>query len=183
MPSSDASVIPVIIEGIRNLIRSGTTPKSVLDVGCGFGKYGFLLREYLEVCYGRYKPESWVTKIDAVEAFIPYVSDFHGVLYSNVFKGTLNGVYHKLRKYDIVIAVDVIEHLEKADGWEFLEQLKTLYAKELYISTPATFRGLNCMYGNWDYDQHRSFWSDEDFKGAEILLNNGWMAVYRYKKG
>jgi len=181
MPSSDTSVIPIIIEGVRDLIRAGKTPKSVLDVGCGFGKYGFLLREYLEVCYGRYKPEQWKVRIDAIEAFIPFLTGFHEVLYNNVYKGTLNTLHNELDSYDIVLAVDVIEHLEKKDGWAFLNQLKSIYKKQLYISTPAKFRGINCMYSNWDYGQHRSFWSAEDFDKSEPLFNDGWMSVYRYQ--
>ena len=32
-------------------------PSSVLDVGAGFGRWGFLIREFLEVWIGRYAPE------------------------------------------------------------------------------------------------------------------------------
>lgn len=43
MPTSHPNQINEIIQ-IAELLR----PASVLDVGVGYGKYGFLLREYLE---------------------------------------------------------------------------------------------------------------------------------------
>jgi len=44
MPTSDLYNITPILTIISNL-----KPKKILDVGCGFGKYGLLMREYLEV--------------------------------------------------------------------------------------------------------------------------------------
>jgi ubiquinone/menaquinone biosynthesis C-methylase UbiE len=44
MPTSYLNNIPDIITAIKS-----QNPKSILDVGCGFGKYGFLIREYLEL--------------------------------------------------------------------------------------------------------------------------------------
>ena len=35
----------------------GAQPKSVLDVGCGFGKWGYLCREYLDAFHGRFRRE------------------------------------------------------------------------------------------------------------------------------
>lgn len=186
MPSSDPYVIPVIIKNLQrsfgDVLHRGDGI-SVLDVGCGFGKYGYLLREYLEVCYRRYKPEQWVCRIDALEAFIPHLTQLHTLLYSNVYEGTLKAVHAKLEPYDVVLAIDVIEHLEKKEGWKFLKQLKNLTRKQLYISTPANARKTNIWYGNTEYGGHKSFWPAKDFEGAECLLNDKWMTVYRYSKG
>ena len=52
MPSSQYYHISKIMEMIISLDR-----KSVLDIGSGFGKFGVLCREYLELWDGRQKYE------------------------------------------------------------------------------------------------------------------------------
>jgi hypothetical protein len=44
MPTSDVCNVPSILTVVGNL-----QPQSILDIGCGFGKYGMLMREYLEL--------------------------------------------------------------------------------------------------------------------------------------
>lgn len=49
-------------------------PRSVLDIGTGFGKYGILCREYLELWDGRQQYSDFKRRIDGVEAYSPYNS-------------------------------------------------------------------------------------------------------------
>ena len=51
-----------------------TQPDSILDVGMGFGKYGFLSRKYLELFDGREKLNDWKRIIDSIEIFGNYVT-------------------------------------------------------------------------------------------------------------
>ncbi len=44
MPSSRPNTIPTVIHLVRQL-----KPKSILDVGVGFGKWGHLFREYTDI--------------------------------------------------------------------------------------------------------------------------------------
>ena len=52
MPTSWYQAIPSIMEQIEY-----QRPKSILDVGVGFGKYGLLIRDILEIPYKNYKKE------------------------------------------------------------------------------------------------------------------------------
>ena len=45
MPSSSPIHIPIVISIVRQM-----QPQSLLDIGVGFGKWGHLFREYLDVC-------------------------------------------------------------------------------------------------------------------------------------
>jgi len=54
-----------------------TSPESILDVGVGFGKYGFLSREYLELWDGRGKYCDWKIRIDGIEAYKDYITPVH----------------------------------------------------------------------------------------------------------
>ena len=79
MPTSHWNQINEII-GLVMTVR----PKSVLDVGVGFGKYGVLLREYLELWDGREQYDDWVCRIDGVEAYHDYTSPLYAVYHSDL---------------------------------------------------------------------------------------------------
>ena len=77
MPSSASETIPYEIEYIR---KNRPNLSSVLDVGIGFGKGAFLLREYLEAKeHDRFKPKDWRINIVGVDIFSGYL--FHLVFY------------------------------------------------------------------------------------------------------
>jgi hypothetical protein len=68
MPSSQYYHISKLMHMIIAL-----KPLKVLDVGTGFGKYGALCREYLDLWDGRQKYE-FATQIDGVEVFKEYIT-------------------------------------------------------------------------------------------------------------
>ena len=62
MPTSHLHQLNAIVE-----IMMLTDPQSMLDVGVGFGKYGFLAREFLELYDGRDAYADWQRRIDGIE--------------------------------------------------------------------------------------------------------------------
>ena len=52
MPTSWYQAVPAIIDLVH---MDG--PQSILDIGVGFGKYGVLLRESIDIPYERYDKE------------------------------------------------------------------------------------------------------------------------------
>lgn len=51
--------------------------ESVLDVGVGFGRWGFSIREFLEAWAGRPLTIQWKLRIDVIEAFSPAIAPHH----------------------------------------------------------------------------------------------------------
>lgn len=83
MPTSYPENISSIICFIRHL-----KPKSVLDIGPGFGKYGLLCREYLDIWNKwTYSKDKWDIRIDAIEAFANYITPVHKYIYNNIYIG------------------------------------------------------------------------------------------------
>ncbi len=91
MPSSIPQTIPVVIDLIWLL-----KPMAVVDLGCGYGKYGTLFREYLGLRHregrdgvharGAYADlKNGKVRVDAVEGWAPYVGELHSVVYDNVY--------------------------------------------------------------------------------------------------
>ncbi len=187
MPSSYPSQIPLIIDILIRL-----DPSSILDIGTGFGKYGFLAREYLEVWgenndYGKFN-----RRIDGVEPFQKYITPCHRYIYNRIFtKSALEFAKEQSFSYDLVLLIDVIEHLDKDEGMQLLKLL-VKNNKNLLITTPKKFYPQGAVYKN-PYEIHRSFWSKKALlqfgKGIDIpcsvsyivLLGEDYAKLKRYR--
>ncbi|MCX5770849.1 MAG: hypothetical protein NTZ09_11335 [Candidatus Hydrogenedentes bacterium] len=137
-------------------------PRSVLDVGCGFGLWGFLCREYLDVWCGRVSPAQWQVRIDGIEVFEPYIQAHQRAVYSNILIKDVREAVKHIDDYDLIIAGDVIEHLDKPDGEAMVEALYNKARKALLINIP--------LGDGWDHPEahgnpaelHRSRWHPDD---------------------
>lgn len=165
MASSSCERIPAIIKLFRNC-----NPKSILDVGIGFGKYGLLLREYLDVKNRRYWKKEWKIKLDGVEAFPTFITPVHEYLYNNIYIDNVMNLVRqdKLGYYDIYLMIAVIEHLSKEDGQELLDYAYN-HSKMIVIGipynlkNPASDLSQKSKFGN-DLEVHQSLWRIPDFK-------------------
>ncbi|MGD9533520.1 MAG: methyltransferase domain-containing protein [Candidatus Nitrosocosmicus sp.] len=157
MPSSQYYQIPKIIEMLISI-----NPNSVIDIGSGFGKFGVLCREYLDLRDGRQK-YGFKRRIDCVEVFPDYISPLHNYVYNKTYNHNILDIVPKLRlRYDLVLLIDVLEHFEKNEGKYLLKTL--LKGNEgIIISTPKKPSPQKDAFGNI-YETHRSVWSKEDLK-------------------
>ena len=119
-------------------IENVPTSKRVLDVGPGQGTYSELLRE---LGY----------RMDAVEVFAPYVDRFDlRDKYDNVY--VANILEFNWKDYDFIILGDVLEHLTKEDGQQFMKELQ-FYGKQCLVAIPYTMEQDGEEYGN-TYETH-----------------------------
>lgn len=163
MPTSQWEIIPEVISIVKNL-----NPVSILDVGVGFGKWGVLFREYLEVWEGRYYRKDWQKKIDGVEVFKLYLNPAHSYFYDKIYLGDIRDM--KIEEhYDLIFLGDVIEHFEKEEAIELINRLSKL--SNLVVTTPDGFYRQDSAFGN-PYEVHKSGFKKEDFvrwKGSKII--------------
>jgi len=127
---------------------------------------------HLDVWNGRVQPEHWQTRIDGVELFEPYIQAHQRALYSKIIIADIRDVVDSLENYELIIAGDVIEHLEKADGEAVLEKLYAKATRALIVNIP--------IGPGWDHPEqhgnpgelHRSQWECSDFikHPCEIFL-------------
>ena len=168
MPSGRPNIISPVINLIMRI-----NPDSILDVGSGFGKWGFLLREYLEVWQGRLYPKDWKKQIDAIEIFKKYTKlPWYAVIYNNVYNQDITKNNEILTNYDLVLFMDVIEHIKKEEGLKILTK-----TKHWIVSTPNYVSGQGAMFDN-KYETHISIWSQNDFKKS-VIINNKWIIGYQ----
>lgn len=154
MPSSKLELAPTILN-----MAYVCNPNRILDVGPGVGKYGLLIREYLNP----------VDQLDAVEAWTPYVRQFPWLeaIYDHVIRADVRDLSNELlAAYDVVLMIDVIEHMEKEAGLRLLGRIPG----RVIVCTPENF------FQNPEADEippekHRSLWSVADF-GERVEVDN-----------
>lgn len=152
MPTSAHEQISLIMEIITRL-----RPRSVLEIGVGWGKYGVLCREYL----GK------EARIDAIEGFEEYVGPLHRAVYDDVLVGDAREVLPQLGgPYDLVLLIDVFEHFTREDGAAVLAECARLSPRTL-ISVPATWDPQDGGEHN-PLETHRAQYEVRDFVGMSV---------------
>jgi hypothetical protein len=162
MPSSRPNHIPIIIGVLRQL-----APASILELGVGFGKWGHLFREYLDIVHAelepaRYQRENWQVRIDGIEGFEPYLTPMHSFLYDEIHVGDMREKIHAVGQYDVVFLGDVIEHVERPAGVALLHDCLAHANQAVVITTPASEAPQDEVCGN-PLEVHRSHWRPHDF--------------------
>ena len=141
----------------------------VISLGCGIG-----------ITESNFKCDS----IDGVDIFDYRLNHF--LKNWNAVKGNFTiGDIRKIDKivkeksYDVVLNLDVIEHLEKEEGWKLIKDAESIATKAVVFYTPikwdtnekATTDKTLWNYGN-NYNLHKSLWTVREFmdKGYEVFL-------------
>jgi len=178
MPSSDHNTITPILEIIREI-----QPKTVLDIGVGCGKFGMLIREYIDGHWNQrafHNPETWKTTLIGMEIWKDYITPAHEYLYDEI---VICNAYKYLKecnhlgKFDLILMADVIEHFTKEEGRELIGILRDKWLTEtghLVIATPNFQTQINneslAVFGN-KHEVHRSRWAMQDFWNLGMNFN------------
>lgn len=183
MPFSNLEQITPILSEVRTL-----RPKSILDVGCGLGVYGYLCRIYLEL-YGddanflkklkRQNP--WEVRIDAIEGFKDYLEFIPKWAYDDIMIGPAMNALSKIprKEYDLVLALAILEHFSREDGMRFLYELRRIGGK-IILSVPKQWNAQ--VVPENEFETHRSHWTDAELLswGFNRILPHpyAWIAVF-----
>ncbi len=157
MPSSHPGQLNEIVNEIRRV-----NPERLLDIGVGFGKYGFLAREYLELWDGRERIGDWQRTIDGIEAHGPYIGPWQEAVYDSIHIGDALTILPGLGSYDLILIIDCLEHFECADGEALLRE--AVQHGPVLVSVPKSVDFSQAdAFGN-PYEVHRSQWSVTDLR-------------------
>src|SRR5271166_4409158 len=133
--------------GLEDCLQAITEcwPCSVLEAGIGFGLFGHLLRQYLDVWEGRIQRGEWRIRIDGIEIDARRIQPHAHWLYG-----------------------DVLEHLPKDDAVWLLRKSIALAMKRVIVRIPLGDGWRK--QGREEPDHHRSTWSLEDFAGPTATI-------------
>ncbi len=163
MPSSRASTIPYVISVIKQI-----KPVSILDVGIGFGKWGYLFREYTDIIESeidpaRYLKENWKIRIEGIEGFSTYLHEGHNYIYDKLYIGDALEIIPTLNRYDVIFFGDIIEHFQLETGKKLLQNAIEHCNKCILITTPKYNTNQGILLNN-PLEKHQSVWTIGDFK-------------------
>lgn len=137
---------------------------SVLDVGCGLSLKSKFIKADIRVGVDIF-PEYF----NHIEAEVPYV----------VIKYDATRLHEIFvpKSFDLVIALDIIEHIEKSDAIFMIRELEKIARKAVILETPEGFVPQNIDILGWGgdrYQTHRSGWEKKELEdmGYEVRMRN-----------
>lgn len=148
-------------------------PSMILDVGIGMGQYGFLLRTNLENinlfeingAHARQRDKrEWRVRIDGIEGYPGYINAVHEYAYTNLYIGDALEILPTLQAgaYDLVLAIDILEHFDKGQGSVFLKECRRVCKNTVLVSTPRDFIEQEVVAN--PLENHRSHWTEQDLR-------------------
>lgn len=149
---------------IKDLLLASVPPetKSILDIGAGVKPFDHVS----------------VSNHVCVEPHPEYVKVLQEKGFTVIEKTALE-MLPTCPPFDVVMLLDVIEHMDKDVGEEVVELAKKVATKAVIIFTPIGFMRQEFAEGKpdpWGYNghywqKHRSGWMPEDFPDWEIAID------------
>src|SRR5579863_3999894 len=129
MSTSPLSFDPLVVNNLSG--------PSFLDVGCGHGKWGYLLKKY------RWS-EGVPPSVTGIDLFEPHIRSLQREgIYDAVVVAAATNLPFRDKAFDSAIACEVLEHLTEADGPKLMSELQRVSRFGFVVTTPnfACLRG------------------------------------------
>lgn len=155
--------------------RAGLYPtgkvKTVLDVGCGLSLKSQYIDAEIRVGVDIYRPF-----LEKIEAEVPYV-----VIHANALE---IGNLFLPRSFDLVLLLDIIEHLEKTDALCLLDLAERIARVAVIVETPRGYIPQDIDIwglGGHTYQTHRSGWEPKELvaRGYQVVLRDYIMSTVK----
>jgi SAM-dependent methyltransferase len=141
--------------------------KSVLDLGCGYNSP----IQYCKIPFSV-----------GVELFEPYLKESKRKrIHNRYIKADIKKIDFEPKSFDAVIAIEVLEHLEKEEGQKLIANMEKWARKKIIISTPNGYLYQTEVDGN-PLQEYKSGWSVEELKnlGFKVRGLNGFKPLRGY---
>lgn len=128
--------------------------ESVLDVACGLSLKSKFIPAKIRVGVDIFEEY-----FNHIESDVPYVVVKHDVR-------KLRDIFMP-KSFDLVIACDIVEHLEKDESFDMIKQMEEIARKAVIIENPRGFipQDIDILgYGGHDVQTHRSAWEPTDLE-------------------
>jgi SAM-dependent methyltransferase len=130
----------------------------ILDIGCG-----------------RYSALSQLIKTQnfyavGLDIFEPHVrASNHRGTYQGVICADVRALPIKDKQFDLIVLLEVLEHLDKEDGQKALSELERVSREAILLTTPLRKCPHHDYYGN-PYEEHRYVWSMEELNASGFVI-------------
>jgi SAM-dependent methyltransferase len=142
--------------------------ESVLDLGCG--------------------PESGIAQCAipfsvGVELYEPWlIESQRKSIHSEYILADIRRIDFKPKSFDAVLAIEVLEHLTKQEGYELITKMEGWAKKKIIITTPNGYAKQNPSEGNL-LQEHKSGWRTQELVqlGFKVRGIEGWKELRGYQ--
>ena len=133
----------------RNLDKLG---QSILDVGCGKGEVMKFINRQREF------------RVTGVDIFKPYLQECQKLrCYDNVILADVRTLPFESKSFDVVLCMEVLEHLEKDEGEKLLHELERVARRQILLSTPVSKYEQHTLDGNPN-QEHKYIWQADELR-------------------
>jgi len=166
MPSSDFNMIPKVLS-----VALAIKPMSILDVGAGNGRYGFLFRECFDWNWGRLNKRTWELDLQGVEIDPNYLTDVHKYVYNKIYICNWLGCEIK-RSFDLIYLGDILEHWPDGQWEKALEKAKEFSRYTLVVAPNWAGSLEQQSWHGHDQEKHWSLLSPQKVGGRCLFANS-----------
>jgi len=139
---------PEVVIALNNLLsKQNAHYRYGVDLGCGYGEYGFFLKRYVDYLIGVDKNPARLS--------VAAVNGYDAVFEANILD------FYIPDECDVVFLFDVIEHLPKDAGYELIRRIGS---KTIYLTTPM-------KYFQVATNEHVSLWTVEELRSLGFEVN------------
>ena len=154
------------------------------------GQYGFLLRTNLEHvnlfqidgAHAKQRERAgWQVRIDGIEGYRTYLTPVHDYAYNRVLIGNAMDILPTIpdRAYELVLAVDILEHFSAPDGRAFIAHCLRISSRAVLVSTPKLF--VHQEVAANPLENHRSVWIESELHSLGLATtldsDESWVVV------
>jgi SAM-dependent methyltransferase len=153
--SSKTQIIPLVTSSIPSYNVS-----SLLDCACGVGKWAGVLRTHLPQM-----AHSYIVGLDIYRGNLEFTQKYGA--YDDLVLADIQHLPFKNDCFQVCLAAEVIEHVQKKDGQTFLEELERISAGRVVVTTPnGSWPDHSTEYADGQvniHEHHTSMWHVNDF--------------------
>jgi hypothetical protein len=115
-------------------------------------------------------PEDWDVVIDGIEPCDRYIGPLQKIIYNTIYNDPVEKILSRCCGYGLVLANDIIEHINKKEAWFVLNTL-IKQNKWVIITLPLgdQLKENEAIHEEYPYERHRSIWTMQDFKNHPYL--------------
>ena len=137
--------------------------KVVLEIACGIGIWGHLLRASIDLsgadCY-----------LVGCDGFKPYLQKSRKhTPYDDVVLCDVRKLPFKTQASDFTLAFEIIEHLSKQEGFILLANLQEITSNKMLVSTPYGYYVQGAINNN-SFERHMSAWYKHDLQSRGFTV-------------